>query len=263
MTVQEEQQVKISSPEKVARLLDKVAESGLPLMIRSVASPTISVKGRAISNGGSVRDHGLMIGNISERGIKFLVENAQGGVQVEFVLMSSKVVFFTSISHFNRQDCIVNLPAFLTSIERRKDSRYFVAGNNRAFMGISSFYPEIKDTATHPFFESSKELCSLIPVGDVSMGGISLVSRFPAACKFLDRGHTLNEAEFHLPLSPPIIVDASVRWCKRLKETVVDTEGKSRVIRVYKFGIQFMQPTEELLRSIQGFIQKLSQADAI
>ena len=255
--------MRISSPEKVARVLEKVGASGLPLLIRALSSPSTAIKGRAIPVGGSIRESGFKIGNISEQGIRFLAANAAGGIQIEFVLMATKVVFFTSLSFLGRQDCVALLPSYLVSIERRKDTRFPVAGNARAFLSVNSWVPDAGDPATVPFFESTKNLASLLPVGDVSMGGISVVTRFPAACKMLDRGHAIEEVKFYLPLLPAFEVEASVRWCKRQKEAVQDVDGRARISRTYRFGIQFVNPTEELIRNLQLFIQQISQADAI
>ena len=255
--------MRISSPERVARLLEQVAQSNLPLLVRALSLPAIAVKGRAIPIKGAIADHGFKIGSISDRGLKFLSENSSGGIMVEFVLMSSKVEFYTTIATLSEVECTVSLPNYLLSIERRKNARFQVAGNARAFMSIDSWEPDAEDLATVPFFESSSELGSLIPVGDVSLGGISLVSRFPSICKVFDRTPMEEIGQFYLPMSSPISIEGSIRWSKRVKEILPDDNGGNRVVRSYSFGVQFMNPSEELLKDIQVFIQKASQAEAI
>jgi len=255
--------MRISSPERVARLLEKVAQSSLPLLVRALSSPTIAVKGRAIPVDGSIGDQGFKIGGISDRGLKFLSANSAGGLMVEFVLMSSKVEFYTTIATLSSLDCTVSLPNYLLSIERRKNARYQVAGNARAFMSFDTWEPDPEDMATVPFFESSSELGSLIPVGDVSLGGISLVTRFPSICKVFDRSPMEEIGQFYLPMSTPMPVEASIRWTKRVKEVLPDENGVNRIVRTFRFGVQFVNPSDDLLKSIQMFIQKLSQAEAI
>ena len=64
-------------------------------------------------------------------------------------------------------------------------------------------------------------------------------------------------------MSSPISIEGSIRWSKRVKEILPDDNGGNRVVRSYSFGVQFMNPSEELLKDIQVFIQKASQAEAI
>jgi len=255
--------MRISSPERVARLLEKVAQSNLPLLVRALSSPTIAVKGRAVPTLGAISEHGFKIGGISDRGLRFLAANSAGGLVVEFVLMSSKVEFYTTMATLSKVECVVSLPSYLLSIERRKNTRHQVAGNARAFLSIDSWEPDAEDMATVPFFESSSELSSLIPVGDVSLGGISIVTRFPSICNVFDRLPMEEIGKFYLPMMAPIPIEASIRWCKRVKEVIPEDKGANRVVRFFRFGVQFVNPSDDLLKNIQLFIQKVSQAEAI
>lgn len=257
------QSLKISSPEKVARLLEKAGETGLPLLIRALSNPRIAVKGRAKKSPGPVNLHGFKVCNISDRGYEYLAENANGGIQVEFVLSHAKVVFYSSISHFSQQDCTLSVPDSLISIERRKNARFQVAGSNRAFLTLSGWEPKSSDLGSPPFFGSCSNLTPLIPVGDVSLGGLSVVDRFPAVCSKLAVELENYEAKIHLPMINPISLKLSLRWHRKTKDVISDLEGKSRIIGAYRFGLQFLDPSEELLENIKSFIQLISQAEAI
>jgi hypothetical protein len=212
---------------------------------------------------GSILVSGLCVGNISDKGMKYLAEQSEGFFQVEFVLTSAKVTFQSRLIKFNRQDCVLAAPAQLVSIERRKNSRYLVTGNARAFMSFESWDPLPNDLMNPPFWDSTKELGTLIPVADVAVGGISLTTRFPGVCRILDRGQAIESGKIHLPMIGALPIDVSVRWCKRLRESISDNDGKSRVHRLYKFGLQFVNMNPDLEKNIQIFIQRISQADAI
>ena len=257
------EKMRISSPDKVARILDRVAESGIPLILRPLLCPGVAVKGRAIPSSGSGLTNGIRVGNISEKGVKFLAEQAGGIIQVEFVLTSAKVMFQSRLINLSRQDCTLAVPSQLVSIERRRNARYPVTSHARAYMSFESWAPLANDQASPPFWDSTKEIGSLVPVGDVAIGGVSLVTRFPGICRVLDRGQTIESGQIHLPMMGVFKLEAAIRWCKRLRESVTEDDGNSRTLRLYKFGIQFINQSPELEKNIQIFIQRISQADAI
>jgi hypothetical protein len=259
----ETQKMMIATPDKVARILEKVAANGIPLIIRPLACPNTAVKGRAIPSSGPILSSGIRVGNISEKGMKFLAEQSSGLFQVEFVLTSAKVTFQSRLVQLNRQDCVLSAPGQLISIERRKNSRYQVTGNVRAFMSFQVWDPSPSDMINPPFWDSTKEIGTLVPVADVALGGVSLMTRFPGICKILDRGQAIESGQLHLPMMGNFPVDVSVRWCKRLRESMTESDGKSRVQRLYKFGLQFVNLSQDLEKNIHIFIQRISQADAI
>jgi hypothetical protein len=263
MSNQDGTKLTISSPEKVARMLTRIGDSGIPLIIRAVSSPSVAIKGRAIPSTGNVIDLGLKIGNISEQGVKFLALHGKKGVTVEFVLTSSKVTFQSEIVLLGRQDCLVGIPQSLDSIERRKNIRFNVTPNARAFLALNNHHSEERDLLASPFWPSAIDFGQLVPVGDVSLGGISLVSSFPGLVKSLDRGQSIEKGLIYFPMSHGIEVEIAIRWSKKVKETAVEKDGISRTVRQYKFGLQFLNPSAELLTQIHILIQKISRHEAI
>lgn len=247
----------------MARLLEKAGETGLPLLIRTLSQPTIAVKGRAKRSGGSVSIQGFKVGNLSERGLEHLAKNSEGGVQVEFSLSSVKVMFYSSVSHFAFDECTLTVPDYLLSIERRKNARFQVVGMHRAFVSLPEWRPDPKDAGVPPYFPSSGELAELLPVGDVSLGGLSIVEKFPAVCSQFATSTSSRFILLHLPMSQPIEIKASVRWNRKTRDVVTEIDGQSRIVSVYRFGIQFVSPGAELLMSLKSFIQMISQAEAI
>lgn len=260
---QNEQNIRISSPERVLRILQRVAQGGLHVLVRDVSQPETAVKGRAVSSAGVTRIGGFSIGGLSEKGRLYLTANPNAVVQVEFVLMAMKVVFQAKILRIDGNAVSVSLPDTLVSIERRKDARYPITPNAKAFIRIDNWHPDQSDQTVIPFFEYQRQNASLISAGDLSAGGLSIVSRFPAICKILQRGSIVDRGALILPLERPIPIMLEVRWVKRIRENVQDMEGNVRTARIYKFGVQFMNPSEQLVSGLQRFMTKLVVAEAI
>ncbi len=166
--VAEAQKVKIASPERVSRILQRVAQGGIAVQIRSLAQIETAVKGRAVSSGTITTDKAFSISGVSDRGRVHLQNLISSGVQVEFVLMSVKVVFVAKILNFAGSGLTVSIPDYLTSIERRKDERFAMSVGTRAYIRLDDWYPELKDAAVPPFFEYQRNLASLVSLGDIS-----------------------------------------------------------------------------------------------
>jgi hypothetical protein len=61
----------------------------------------------------------------------------------------------------------------------------------------------------------------------------------------------------------PIEIFGSIRWHRKTRDVVTELDGQSRLINSYRYGVQFIGSSEELLNSIRGFIQMIAQAEAI
>lgn len=259
----QEQNIKISNPERVLRILQRVAQGGLSILVRDLSQVETAVKGRAGSSASVSRMNGFTISGLSDRGRSYLMSHLEATLQIEFVLMSTKVVFQSKILKVDGNSVMVALPEVLTSMERRKDARYVVTPNARAFVRVDHWHPEQSDPTVIPFFEYQRDNASLLSAGDVSNGGLSIVSRFPSVCKVLQRGSVLEQSALVLPLERPIPAMLEVRWVKRIRDSVQDIQGNMRTVRIYKFGIQFLNPSEQLQSEIQKFMAKLAVAEAI
>lgn len=247
----------------MARLLELVGQSGIPLIIRSLNTPNIAVKARAIAQIPGVNQTGFKVSNISERGLEHLSRTSDGSFQIEFILRSEKVQFYSRLLIMGRQGGVFAIPSYLESLERRRNTRYGVGESLLAFMSFENLKVDPKDLSTQPIFESTKELGSLVPVSDISSGGVGLHFRFPSICTVMEAKRPIEQAFLWLPMMSPFAVDVSVRWHRRIKDQIQVEDGKIRKIRLFKFGIQFLNLAENQSQSIQMFIQRLSQADAI
>jgi hypothetical protein len=82
----------------------------------------------------------------------------------------------------------------------------------------------------------------------------------------LRRGLIDDRAKLILPMQDPIEVGVEVRWFKRIKEHVKLPDGRDDVtayMRSYRFGLEFINPPDQIRLGIRQFIQQLSQAGAI
>jgi hypothetical protein len=67
----------------------------------------------------------------------------------------------------------------------------------------------------------------------------------------------------YLPMMKPLEVAVSIRWRRKTRDVVTELSGQSRLINSYRYGAQFLKPSEELSNHIRGFIQMIAQAEAI
>jgi hypothetical protein len=259
----EEQRLKISSPEKVARVLEKAGQVGLPLLIRAMSKPSVAVKGRAKVSPGSIGMHGFKIGNISQPGLEHLSQHGGGGVQIEFSLSNAKLMFYSTIAHFSADHCTFTSPDYLLSIERRKSIRYPVVGSLRAFLKVRDWSPKIFDPGVPPFLGSAADMISLFRVSDVNQAGLSIEERFPAVCKVLDEPLKQYEVDLYLPMIRPIAAAVSLHWQRKSRNIVSELDGDNRIVTSYRFGLQFVNPSSELVSAVNSFVSIISQAEAI
>jgi hypothetical protein len=247
----------------VTRLLELVGQSGIPFIIRSLDVSLIAVKARAVTEIPGLNMAGVKISNISERGLQHLTQNSGGSFQIEFILRSEKVQFYSKILKINRQGCVFAFPDYLESVERRKNARFGVSENLLAFMSFKNLPTDHLDFAGPPIFESARDLASLIPISDIGLGGAGLHFRFPSVSRVVESARPVEPATLCLPMTAPTAIDVSLRWSRGLNDQVGAVDGSIRNIRSFKLGIQFLSLSESQLQNIQVFIQRLSQADAI
>jgi hypothetical protein len=255
-----ENRLKISNPQRVLRILRRICQASLQVMVRSVGASGVAVKGRAATVIVDISAPALRISNISDKGIQHL--NGMQRIQVEFVMMSTKVVFVANILSREQNSLLVSLPTSLISIERRKNARYPCTEDLTAYLDLSIWKPAAEDPTSPPFYPHYADVGGFIALSDVSFGGLCAVTRFPAVNTVLRRGLIDDRAKLVLPMQAPLDVAVEIRWFKRIKEHVKADESES-FMRSYRFGIEFISQTEEVRVAVRQFIQQLAQAGAI
>lgn len=230
-------------------------------MVRTAGDTGVSVKGRAASLVLDSVHPSMRISNISEKGIAHISATAK--IQIEFVMMSTKVVFVSNIIAREQNSLLVTLPLSLVSIERRKNARYACTEDLMAFLDLSVWKPHLEDVTAPPFYAHHRETAGYLSISDVSFGGMCAVARFPSVNQTLRRGVMDDRARLILPMQAPIEVGIEVRWAKRIKEHMDGASEDQTVVRSYRFGIEFTSQSDQLRISIRQFIQQLSKANAI
>lgn len=261
MNTPNETRIKISDPQRIARILRRICQASLPVVVRSESSASTSVKGRVSAIIIDSSSPGVRISNISEKGIAYLKGNPK--VQVEFVMMATKVVFTAKVLLCEHNNVLVSLPTTLVSIERRKNARYACTDELSAYLDLSVWHPDANDPTTPPFYPHVRSLATYISIADLSFGGLCAVTRFPAVSNVLKRGLMDDHARLILPMQAPLTVGIEVRWVKRIKELDKTNPAAPAYMRFYRFGIEFSNPNEQVRISIRQFIQQISQAGAI
>lgn len=255
-----ENRLKISSPERIARVLRRICQASLQVMVRASEQSPTTVKGRATNLIMDANVPRLRIANISDQGVQYLKD--KGKVQVEFIMMSTKVVFVSQIVGREQNSLLVRMPQSLVSIERRKITRYSCTDDLMAFLKLSIWNPDPRDSTAPPYFPPYDSLSSHVPVADLSFGGLCAVTRFPAIGRVLRRGLIDDKATLVLPMQKPVNVGVEVRWFKKIREHINTDQSKSYT-RSYRFGVEFKSDAEELRLGIRQFIQQLNQQGAI
>jgi hypothetical protein len=256
-----ESRLKISNPPRVGRILRRICQASLQVMLRCKAQSGVAVKGRASTLSEELNTKVIRISNISDKGMEHLAPNNR--VQVEFIMMSTKVVFVSVIVAREQNSLLVKAPDALISIERRKNARYGTASNLSAFLSLSIWQPTEADVTAPPVFPQYRNIGGFIPISDVSFGGFCAVTRFPAVNSVLRRGLIDDRAKIYLPMQPVFDVGVEVRWFKRIKEHVRDPNNAHAFMRSYRFGLEFISQSDFAKTAIRKFLQQLSQAGAI
>jgi hypothetical protein len=255
-----ENRLKISNPERILRILQRICEASLPVMVRGPGTNAVTVKGRAAAiflNPSSMR-----ISNVSEKGLAHL--SSQVTVQVEFIMMATKVMFLARIIERDQNHLTISLPTALVSIERRKNARFACTNDLMAYVAFSKWQPTSDDPTAQPFYAHHQRLASYVQISDISYGGLCAVTRFPSSSMALKRGVIDDETKLIFPFQEPLPVGVEIRWIKKIRESVkLGDERDVRELRFFRFGIEFVAPSEQVKLNIRQFIQQISQAGAI
>jgi hypothetical protein len=231
-------------------------------MIKTSGTSATAVKGRAANILLDAKPNCLRISNISDRGMTYLMGRPK--IQIEFIMMSTKVMFISTVYKREQNSILVHMPTSLVSIERRKNARYASTEQMGAYLGLSLWRPSAQDITVPPLYPHyANYLGNFITIADVSLGGFCGVTRFPSINSVLRRGLIDDRAEIIMPMQTPVQIGVEVRWMKKIKEHTSDANGDTGLIRSYRFGFEFINETDEAISQVRTFIQQLSQAGAI
>jgi len=231
-------------------------------MIRMDGAETVAVKGRAAGLDTTGTMKRFRISNVSEKGVTYLTSGASA--QVEFVMMSAKVVFTSTILEINQNSVYLVFPKTLVSVERRKNARYACNEKLKAYVKLGVWSAKDDDFTAPPFYSFQDNIANYLSVIDLSLGGICVATRFPAAFLQLKRGIIDERASLLLPMSVPVPIAAEFRWLRKIKENVFLGDDRKESFQLhFKFGLEFVSLSETSEIALKQFMRNLSQSEAV
>ena len=254
--------LKISSTDRIIRILSRLCKANVKLIVKPKLdqNKNISIRGIAAELINVQKDLGFRICDISERGIQNIIGSHL--LQIEFLGLSTKVLFVTSLITIEQNSIIVSIPNEILSVERRAYSRYATTNNFNCFASFEFWKPKKYNTTSPPVFEGLETFSEYNYIIDISEGGFCFKTRFPSIMESMRRGLVDEKTKLIFPLQPHIIVATEIRWIKRIKERI-NVEGAERSQKIFKAGMQFVNLSKDNKLAIQQLIKQLSLADAM
>jgi hypothetical protein len=260
MTDQAATSFKISTPDRIVRMLRRVCQANLPVLIRYSSDVTVAIKARAAYLVADSNPPYIRLNGISNVGARHL-DNVKV-IQVEFVMMSTKIQFVSRVLNRADDSLLLEMPRLLYSVERRKNTRYATTADLTGYLGLSVWGAKETDPCA-PAMLWNRALANQIKIVDISQTGLAVVTRFPAVARIVRRGLIDDNAMLQLPMQRPVRVSIEVRWARRLKERVETGTQEGRLSRSFRFGVTFQNLDEDARLSIAQFVQQLTQAEAV
>ena len=256
---------KITNIQRIIRIFRRICQSKIQVLIREPQNTSIAVKGRALDLQtlyyGGQKKTGIVICDVSSKGLRYLFDKET--VQIEFVLLSSKIICNCQIIQIRDTEVIMSLPKTLYSTEKRKKSRYKTNEDAPAFIKLSIWKAPENDILAPPYFTQHKHLFELLPIIDISFGGVCFNSRFPSMLNELEKGIIDSNASILLPMSSPMPVELVVRWIKTVKEHVKISSRSSISKSTFFVGCSFNFAQEEMMLKVKKYIQQIVKSKAI
>jgi hypothetical protein len=251
---------KITNPERIVRIVARMCEGHMQALIRTKDNTKVGIRASFHRSELDRNPPLIHFDKISSFGLEKLDKGMQ--IKVEVIGMPSQVMFVTEIREKLGDGIVCSVPSSLVSIERRANARYKVTNSAMAYLSFSVWQPDEEDPSSPPFFEAYQGLAGLIPVLDISAGGVCIQSHFPAFMNVLETVALDTQAALHLPMSAPMPVQASIRWKRRIRNRIIEDESE-RYQMDFRIGVELADLQEEQRNKIRNYLRQLSVADAI
>jgi hypothetical protein len=252
--------VKIVSPDRIARILNKLCSSKVQALLRLKDDPALGIRCTFHVIETIEGDRFVSLNEISARGMERL--SLAQEVKVDVLGMPSRVVFSSPIASLQERTIQLVFPRYLASTERRKNTRYQTTVRHMAYVQLSSWTPERDDVTSPPLLPPYGDLASWIPVADISAGGICLLTGFPSLVGIAQQGKRDETSKLILPASPPLEIPLEFRWTKKtIQRLKINGIEQSQI--QYRFGIEFRDMSEPFKTRIRQFMRQLVMSEAI
>lgn len=252
---------KISNPESVSRLVTKMCDGGMQVLLRHRDSGNVTIRAAFHKLGKFRQNSAILLNKLSEAGLQKLEIGMP--IKIEVLGMSSQLTFHTLVVEKTVGGIICAMPRSLLSTERRTNTRFRATLDLTSFMSFPFWKANQQDLGTQPYFSSYGGIAHWVGIADISAGGVCLVTRFPA---FLNASEGLSEViegSLHLPMAAPLKVAGVIRWRRKIKNRVEMPGGAERFQLEYRLGFEFADLGEEEQQKIRQYMRQLTVAEAI
>lgn len=271
--------VAFTQPEQIGKILAEVTRLRIEVLLR-YSNTGKAVRG--IAEIFNAPEKSFLVSNISAAGDELLRNHDK--VRVEFVLLSTKLVFDAQIRARAAGKIVLGTPTQLVSIERRRNSRFKVPSTQAAFVEFADETVDVTrfDSPFVPkFLLDGATVVPRLRVDDVSLGGIACFSRYSSVAQLLKPSEFGVMGQIYFPNMAPLPVPVSIRWVKKTVNAVplhkypslartmngrgkqsptVDTNLKETYFRV---GLQFAEVSQELDAALRRFIHTVQTAESV
>jgi hypothetical protein len=278
-----EKAIIFSRPEQITEILTETENLKLPVLIR-YTNDGKAVRG-FVERANIAGEGGIRIAGISAAGDAVLA--SYDVLKIEFVLLSKKLYFVTKVRARTTSRILINTPAKLYAVERRRNARFTIPAGIGAFLEFTDVAVDLTrfDSPFNPDITGSKNTMALrLRIDDISLGGTALSTRFSGIPEVLKpTGDNVVVAKLLLPKTAPISVPVAIRWSK--KSTIRLVPGKhdeaSRIItskimsfgvppetlqfnEIYqRYGVQFAEISNDLDSALRDFIHICQTAESV
>ncbi|MBP6218039.1 MAG: hypothetical protein KA436_05590 [Oligoflexales bacterium] len=261
---------KIVGRKRILAALRRMCRAKIPLLMTKLEEHSLAVKGRMSALEVQLENEqddkskvsSLFIHEVSERGLNFLKGITH--VHVEFRMTAMKLMFDSPVISCSRRSIFLGVPDFMTSLDKRKNVRVPTRESMQAYVESSLILTD-KFGIFGPFFSHYSRISKRISVDNISLGGLSLSTRFPFLLQGIEVGSFDPSALLYLPLlsSPhPIPISIKVKWMRQQKSPIENKKGVHFVTE-YKLGIEFQNLDEASRMIVNTYIQRLNEDHAI
>ena len=252
---------KIANPDRISRLVSRMCDGNMQVLIRHRDSGKVTIRGAFIKMGKINQVPVLQLGKISEAGLTKFEKSMP--LKVEVLGMASQLTFQTVILDKTDDGIVCSMPLSLINTERRTNTRFRCTPKLMAFMSFGFWKARENDPSSPPFFASYGGIPNWIGVADISVGGVCLITRFPAFLHASEEIVDKVEAFLHLPMSQPLPMTGYIRWRRKIKNRSEDDSLGERFMLEYRIGFEFADVGEDQQQKIRHFIRQLTVAEAI
>ena len=252
---------KISKPESVARLVAKMCDGSMQVLMRHRDSGNVTIRGAFHKLGKFRQNTAILLNKMSEAGLSKLEIGTP--IKIEVLGMASQLTFHTLVIEKTGTGIVCAMPRSLISTERRTNARFRTTNDLTAFMSFPFWKAQQQDHATQPYFSVYGGIAHWVSVADISAGGVCLATRFPA---FLNASEGLSETidcALHLPMAIPLKMAGVIRWRRKIRNRVEMEAGGERFQLEYRIGLEFAVVGEDEQQKIRQYMRQLTVAEAI